>query len=100
MDARQSDGGSADRVVTFVTREGCHLCEAALVEVERARREFPFRLEILDLAERPDLEPAFGERIPFLLIDGVPAFKYRLLAGDLVRKLRSGPAGNPGTGGA
>jgi hypothetical protein len=98
MDVRPP-GGAAERVVTFVTREGCHLCEEALLEIERARREVPFRLETIDLAERPDLEAVYGERIPFLLVDGTPAFKYRLAAKDLVRKLRARTA-PPGTEGA
>ena len=77
-----------DPVVTFITREGCHLCDDALAEVGRAAREIPFRLTTIDLRESPELEPLYGTKIPFVLIDGKPAFKYRLTAEELVQAIK------------
>ena len=58
--------------LTFVTRNGCGLCEAALEELHAflesagpALRK-PVRLNVVDLAEYPELETTYGSRVPVI----------------------------------
>ncbi|MBI3796610.1 MAG: glutaredoxin family protein [Deltaproteobacteria bacterium] len=47
----------------------------------------PFTLEETDISLDPELEARFGQEIPVLFINGRKAFKYRLTAGELRRRL-------------
>jgi len=73
--------------VTLYTRAGCHLCEDARCEIEAARRRVAFELEELDIDADPELQRLYNEEVPVIAIDGRKAFKYRVAAEELVRKL-------------
>lgn len=66
---------------------GCHLCEAAKRVVEGVRAEVPFELEEVDITGDPELEAAYRERIPVVLVGGEEAFTYFVHADALRRKL-------------
>ncbi len=58
--------------LTFVTRSGCGLCEAALEELHAfletaglAAAE-PVSVDVVDLAEHPELETVYGTRVPVI----------------------------------
>ncbi|MDT3433479.1 glutaredoxin family protein [Haloarcula sp. 1CSR25-25] len=80
----------SDVSVTVYTREDCHLCEEAIETIERVADDegVAVALDLVDVDEDPDLREAYGERVPYVLLDGSPAFKYRVAEGQLREKLR------------
>jgi glutaredoxin len=77
--------------ITFYTRDGCHLCDEALAELERLRARQPFELEIVDLdREAPvDKRAAYDWEIPVVELEGRKIMKYRVDAARLLRLLAS-----------
>lgn len=90
LDAASAPGGPPARLELF-TRAGCHLCDdmkATIREAEaRGALGRPVELREVDIAGDPELEAAHGRSIPVLAIDGRIAFKGRLTAEELARKL-------------
>lgn len=64
--------------VTVVTRVGCHLCDEAQVSVARLAEELEFDWQAVDVDAAPDLQDAFGDRVPVVLIDGREHAYWRL----------------------
>jgi len=64
--------------IEIYSRPGCHLCDDAKEIVDRVRRRFPFSLRVIDIERDPELEKAYGEYIPVVLINGNEAFRYRI----------------------
>ncbi len=73
--------------VTLYTRRGCHLCDEAKVAIEAARRRRAFDYEELDIDSDAGLLQLYNEEVPVIAIDGRKAFKYRLTADELLKKL-------------
>ena len=65
----------------------CSLCDEMKDVIERVRREVPFTLEIVDIERDPALVAAHGYDIPVLFVDGRKAFKHRVDAASLRRRL-------------
>ena len=61
--------------VILYARQGCHLCEDALVIVERVRARVPFALEQRDIDSDDAWFKLYLERIPVVEIDGEVAFE-------------------------
>lgn len=76
--------------VTVYSREDCHLCEEAIADVERAAEDVgaTVAIEEIDVDEDEQLAAEYGERVPYVLLDGEPAYKYRVDSFDLRRRLR------------
>lgn len=66
----------------------CHLCEEMKAVVAEVQAEIPFTLETIDIDSDARLRAAYGAEIPVLEIDGRKAFKYRVDAVALRRRLR------------
>ena len=64
--------------VTVYTREECSLCETVLDVVERVGAEYDLALSVVDVDEDPDLREEYGERVPYVFVEGTPKFKYRV----------------------
>jgi hypothetical protein len=79
----------SDVEVTFLTKDGCRLCDEALFVVEGVRRRFPFKLDIVHIVEGDEWFERFGDKIPVGLIDGRMVFKYRVSPVDFFMKLRA-----------
>ncbi len=62
--------------VVLYGKPECCLCDDMKAVVDEVRREIPFALEA-----------AYGTEIPVLMIDGRKAFKYRVDATALRRRL-------------
>ena len=77
----------APRVVVY-SRTDCCLCDEALAEVERARRSIDFGVAVVDVDSDPDLAARYGHEVPVVEVDGRKAFKFRLTADQLLRRLR------------
>lgn len=78
--------------VTFYTKPGCHLCEDAKREIERAGGRDAYTFEEINILSDPELQRRYATEIPVVLIDGTHAFKYALTAEDFRRALRKAEA--------
>jgi len=73
--------------VTLYTRRGCHLCDEAKLAIDSARRHGGFDYEEFDIDSDPELRNLYNEEVPVIAINGRKAFKYRLTAEELMKKL-------------
>ncbi|QDX40073.1 glutaredoxin family protein [Salarchaeum sp. JOR-1] len=75
--------------VTVYSREDCHLCADAIetIEAVRERVRVDVVIEEVDVDDDPALRDAYGERVPYVFVDGDPAFKFRVDADDLEERL-------------
>ncbi|MEF8779653.1 MAG: glutaredoxin family protein [Haloferacaceae archaeon] len=76
--------------VTVYSREDCHLCEEAIADVERVAEDIgaTVAIEEIDVDGDEELAAEYGERVPYVLLDGEPAYKYRVDTFDLRRRLQ------------
>ena len=58
-------------------KHGCGLCEAVKATLLEVRRDIPFDLREIDIDSSPELDEAYKERVPLVVINGRPAFKFR-----------------------
>lgn len=65
------------RLVVY-SRDYCSLCNTMVEALRRLQTEMPFRLEVVDVEDDPELEELFGERVPVLLADGEEICHYQL----------------------
>lgn len=74
--------------ITVYTREDCHLCAEAIQTIEDVIRnvETTVELTLVDI-EAAGLEAEYGERVPYVLVEGRPAFKYRVDPDELRAQL-------------
>ncbi len=79
----------SDVSVTVYTRENCHLCADAIDTIERVADEegVDVAMDLVDVDTDEQLREEYGERVPYVLLDGSPAFKYRVDEARLRRKL-------------
>jgi len=79
----------SDVSVTVYTRENCHLCTEAIDTIERVADEegVAVDMDLVDVDTDEQLRAEYGERVPYVLLDGSPAFKYRVDERRLRRKL-------------
>jgi len=75
--------------VRIYSRENCHLCEEAKATVESVAAELdrPVTIEEIDVDTDEKLRAEYGERVPYVFVDGWPAFKYRVEEDELRRQL-------------
>ena len=73
--------------VVLYTKRDCPLCDEMKAVVTRVRAEVTFALEIVDIEGDPALVAAYGLDVPVLVIDGRKAFKHRVEARALRRRL-------------
>ena len=52
--------------VTFFTRKNCSLCDKAEADLRALRAEIPHKLSVVDIDTDPDLQAAYGTRIPVI----------------------------------
>ena len=70
------------------TRRDCCLCEEMKSILCRVADRVSFALEEIDVDTSPVLKEKYGNEVPVLFINGRKAFKYRLTAGELEKRLR------------
>ena len=75
--------------VKIYSRADCHLCEEAKATIERVADEVdtPVTIEEVDVDTDERLRAEYGERVPYVFVDGWPAFKYEVDAEELRRQL-------------
>ena len=76
--------------VKLYTRENCHLCEEAKTTIEAVVESVdrPVSIEEIDVDTDERLREEYGERVPYVVVDGWPAFKYRVDDDELRRQLQ------------
>jgi hypothetical protein len=75
--------------LTLISRPDCHLCEEMATVIERVAPGFGAAVEVRDVDADPQLLARYSEQVPVLLIDGRKAFKFRVTAAELERRLRT-----------
>lgn len=80
------------RTITVYSREDCHLCAEALATVREvaASVDAAVAVETVDVDGDPDLRERYGDRVPYVLVDGEPAAKVRVDPADLRARLEEG----------
>jgi glutaredoxin len=73
--------------LTLYTREGCHLCAAALAALRRAQRRAPFELAVVDIDSSEALHRAYFERVPVVQLGGEALFEYVVDEDELAERL-------------
>lgn len=76
--------------VTIYSRADCHLCEAAKQTVQQVATEVETTVTITEVDVDTDetLRAEYGDRVPYVFVDGWPAFKYEVEAAELRRQLQ------------
>ena len=75
--------------VTILVRDGCHLCDDALVVLRRMRADHPFSLHVVDIESDDALHARYLERIPVIALDGEELYDFFVDTADLSRRLRA-----------
>jgi glutaredoxin len=74
--------------LTLYTRKDCCLCVEMKAVIEEIAAKIPVEIAEVDIDQSVELRARFGEEIPILCIDGRRAFKFRVTAKQLERRLR------------
>lgn len=74
--------------VEIYSRPGCHLCDDAKAVIEPFARTYPLVLTVTNIDTDPNLRSAYGTEIPVVFINGTEAFRHRVDARALERKLK------------
>jgi thiol-disulfide isomerase/thioredoxin len=71
--------------VLVYTRDDCHLCAEALAVIERVADETGVEVDVetVNVDSDPDLRATYGDRVPYVFVDGEPKFKYRVDPAEL-----------------
>jgi glutaredoxin len=74
--------------LTLYSRRDCCLCDEMKAVIKAVAAKIAIDLEEIDVDSAAPLQQQFGNEVPVLFIDGRKAFKYRLTAANLAKKLR------------
>ena len=66
------------RRLTVYVRSGCHLCDDMLRALAGWRSQGTFELDVVDILGKPELESAWGTKIPVLAENGREICHYYL----------------------
>jgi glutaredoxin len=73
--------------LTLYTRTDCCLCDAMKEIIKSVAVNMPLAIDEINVDSSPDLQTKFGSEVPVLFIDGRKAFKYRVTASELKKRL-------------
>ena len=74
--------------IEIYSRPGCHLCDEAKAVIEPFASRYPIELFIINIDNDAALRASYGTEIPVIMINGKEAFRHRVDARALERKLR------------
>ncbi len=77
------------RKVTVISRTGCHLCEIAIDKINSIKDQLKFELEIKLINDLPELEQAYGEQVPVIMIDNKIHDYWRVDIERLTKAIKS-----------
>ncbi|GGJ95391.1 thioredoxin family protein [Streptomyces camponoticapitis] len=84
---RRKKKNPAERVVTLVSKPGCHLCDDARAVVAEVCAETGTYWEEKDITVDEELHRAYWEQIPVVLVDGEQHTFWRVDADRLRKEL-------------
>jgi glutaredoxin len=64
--------------VVLFTRKGCHLCDAARAQLDKAQRRHGFALTQVDVDTDAELLAQYGTCVPVVQINGKVRFRGRI----------------------
>jgi glutaredoxin len=73
--------------VVIYSSPDCHLCDVAKSVLEQDRERLDLEIREVDITADPELEERYREQIPVVFVAGKKAFKFRVDAGDLERRV-------------
>ena len=74
--------------IRLYTRKDCCLCQEMKAAVRAVEGKVPMEIEEIDVDSTPELKEKYGSEVPLLFINGRKAFKYRVGAKELEKRLR------------
>ena len=74
--------------IEIYSRPGCHLCDEAKAVIEPFTRRYRIDLRVTDVDSDDALRQAYGSDIPVVMINGKEAFRHRVDADLLERKIK------------
>jgi glutaredoxin len=75
--------------LTLYSRRDCCLCDEMKTVIRQVAAKTALRLVEIDVDSDDELQAKFASEVPVLFINGHKAFKYRLTAAALTRKLNN-----------
>lgn len=75
------------RQLTLYSRQDCCLCDEMKSVIAEVGRKIPIEVEVIDVDDAAALREKFGGEVPVLFVDGRKAFKYRVTAQELEKRL-------------
>ena len=69
------------------SRPQCHLCDEMKVVIDQVRADYDLRLSEVDIDTDPELQRKYTNDIPVLLVNDMPAFRWRLQEVELRARL-------------
>jgi glutaredoxin len=69
------------------SRKDCCLCDEMKEVIRRVAVHTPMALKEIDVDSAPETRQQYGEEIPVLFINGRKAFKYRVTARQLEKRI-------------
>lgn len=69
---------SAERKLTVLSREWCHLCHDLLAALQPLQQELGFAIEVVDVDAFPALEEVWSEKVPVVLAGNTELCHYFL----------------------
>ena len=78
------------RKLTLYSRENCCLCDDMKSVIAEVAVRIPIDVAVVDVDGTDELREEFGNEVPVLFIDGRKAFKYRVTAKELNKRLGRG----------
>lgn len=73
--------------LTVLSRGYCHLCHQMIAQLEQLRDRLDFSVDVVDVDRHPDLEEAWGTKVPVLLDGQTEICHYFLDVGALEARL-------------
>jgi glutaredoxin len=73
--------------LTLYSRQDCCLCDEMKTVIQQVAAKTALYLVEIDVDSNVELQAKYGSEVPVLFINGHKAFKYRLTAAGLTRKL-------------
>ena len=77
--------------LVLYSRAGCCLCEEMKDAIRQVAAKIPLELEEIDVDTSAQLREEFGDQVPVLFIDGRKAFKYKVTAKELEKRVGPRP---------
>lgn len=80
---------SEKNTITVYTRDDCHLCEDAIETIQDVvdSTDIDVDVTLIDIDTTSELRDRYGERVPYVLVNDRPQFKYRVDQNELGRLL-------------